>query len=127
MALQFTTSHLEDSLSLFRYYKKLAEKAMEAGFVPAGRINSAAGTLRFNNNLSLAGGSTVRLKLSSDAGSTKLGDYVVVAGQSGFAGHLEIGNRDPGDNAFYPDDDLMWVDAGDGPYGAHKDGRAYPR
>jgi hypothetical protein len=29
MALKFTTSYLEDSLSLFRYYKKLAEKAME--------------------------------------------------------------------------------------------------
>ena len=28
MALHFTTSHLEDSLSLFRYYKKLAEDAM---------------------------------------------------------------------------------------------------
>src|SRR6266850_6270565 len=29
MALQFTTSYLEDSLTLFRYYKKLAECAME--------------------------------------------------------------------------------------------------
>jgi hypothetical protein len=28
MALQFTTSHLEDSLALFRYYKKLGEDAM---------------------------------------------------------------------------------------------------
>jgi hypothetical protein len=28
MALQFTTSYLEDSLALFRYYKKLAEGAM---------------------------------------------------------------------------------------------------
>ena len=28
MALQFTTNHLEDSLSLFRYYKKLGEDAM---------------------------------------------------------------------------------------------------
>jgi hypothetical protein len=28
MALQFTTSYLEDSLSLFRYYKHLAERAM---------------------------------------------------------------------------------------------------
>jgi uncharacterized damage-inducible protein DinB len=28
MALQFTTSYLEDSLSLFRYYKNLAERAM---------------------------------------------------------------------------------------------------
>ncbi|HTW48520.1 MAG TPA: DUF1572 domain-containing protein [Acidobacteriaceae bacterium] len=28
MALQFTTSYLEDALSLFAYYKKLAERAM---------------------------------------------------------------------------------------------------
>ena len=28
MALQFTTSYLEDSLSLFAYYRKLAERAM---------------------------------------------------------------------------------------------------
>ena len=28
MALEFTTSHLEDSLALFRHYKKLAEGAM---------------------------------------------------------------------------------------------------
>ncbi|HTB09958.1 MAG TPA: DUF1572 domain-containing protein [Bryobacteraceae bacterium] len=28
MALQFTTSYIEDSLTLFRYYKKLAEGAM---------------------------------------------------------------------------------------------------
>jgi hypothetical protein len=29
MALEFTTSYLKDSLDLFRYYKKLAERAME--------------------------------------------------------------------------------------------------
>ena len=29
MALKFTTSYLEDSLTLFRYYKKLAESAIE--------------------------------------------------------------------------------------------------
>jgi hypothetical protein len=28
MALQFTTSYLEDSLALFRYYKNLSERAM---------------------------------------------------------------------------------------------------
>jgi hypothetical protein len=28
MALQFTTSHIEDSVAVFRYYKKLAERAM---------------------------------------------------------------------------------------------------
>jgi hypothetical protein len=29
MALLFTTSYIEDSLAVFRYYKKLAERAME--------------------------------------------------------------------------------------------------
>jgi len=29
MALKFTTSYLEDSLEVFRYYKRLAERAME--------------------------------------------------------------------------------------------------
>ena len=29
MALEFTTSYLRDSLTMFRYYKKLAERAME--------------------------------------------------------------------------------------------------
>ena len=29
MALEFTTSYLQDSLALFRYYKRLAERAME--------------------------------------------------------------------------------------------------
>jgi len=29
MPLKFTTSYVEDSLTLFRYYKKLAERAME--------------------------------------------------------------------------------------------------
>ncbi|MBV9743587.1 MAG: DUF1572 family protein, partial [Acidobacteriia bacterium] len=29
MALQFTTSYLTDSLSLFRYYKRLADRAIE--------------------------------------------------------------------------------------------------
>ena len=29
MALEFTTSYIQDSLSLFRYYKRLGERAME--------------------------------------------------------------------------------------------------
>jgi uncharacterized cupin superfamily protein len=41
------------------------------------------------------------------------------------ARYLEVGNRVPGDNAFYPDDDLMWCASEDGDYAAHKDGRAY--
>ncbi|MGI9333131.1 MAG: cupin domain-containing protein [Gammaproteobacteria bacterium] len=39
--------------------------------------------------------------------------------------YLEIGNRTDGDNAFYPDDDLRWVETEHGVLGTHKDGRAY--
>lgn len=41
------------------------------------------------------------------------------------AKYLEIGNRIEGDNAFYPDDDLMWCFDENGEYAAHKDGRRY--
>jgi uncharacterized cupin superfamily protein len=41
------------------------------------------------------------------------------------ARYLEIGNREPGDNPYYPDDDLMWVEDESGGYYAHKDGRRY--
>src|ERR1017187_3146275 len=48
MALEFTTSHLQDSLSLFRYYKKLAEDTMaqvtdaELSVTLDGEMNSIA-------------------------------------------------------------------------------------
>ena len=42
------------------------------------------------------------------------------------ARYLEIGSRIDGDNAFYPDDDLMWVETEDGVHAASKDGRRYP-
>jgi uncharacterized cupin superfamily protein len=38
---------------------------------------------------------------------------------------LVIGTRVPGDNCFYPDDDLQWVATETGHYAAHKDGRRY--
>lgn len=41
------------------------------------------------------------------------------------ATYLEVGNRHDGDNAFYPDDDLLWIEREDGVIGAHKDGRPY--
>ena len=41
------------------------------------------------------------------------------------ARYLEIGSRAEGDNAFYPDDDLMWVADENGEFAAHKDGRKY--
>ena len=42
------------------------------------------------------------------------------------ARYLEIGNRVDGDNALYPDDDLMWCEDDAGVFAAHKDGRRYP-
>jgi len=41
------------------------------------------------------------------------------------AQYLEIGNRIEGDNAFYPHDDLMWVETESGTIAAHKDGTRY--
>ena len=42
------------------------------------------------------------------------------------ARYLEVGSRIDGDNAFYPDDDLMWIEGEDGVYAATKEGRRYP-
>ena len=41
------------------------------------------------------------------------------------ARYLEMGANTPGDNAFYPDDDLMWGVDENGEFAAHKDGRRY--
>ena len=41
------------------------------------------------------------------------------------AQYLEVGNRIDGDNAFYPDDDLLWMETEGGTIAAHKDGRRY--
>lgn len=41
------------------------------------------------------------------------------------AQYLEIGSRIEGDNAFYPDDDLLWVETESGTIAAHKDGRRH--
>lgn len=43
------------------------------------------------------------------------------------ARYLEIGSRIDGDNAFYPDDDLMLGEDENGWFYAHKDGRRYPK
>jgi uncharacterized cupin superfamily protein len=76
--------------------------------------------------------------LVTDAGEQKLGPGMCAGYPAGTrnahhmvnrgtvpATYLEVGDRIPGDNAFYPDDDLMWCDDGAGEYGAHKDGRRY--
>lgn len=41
------------------------------------------------------------------------------------ARYLEVGNRIDGDNAFYPDDDLLWIESESGTYAARKDGSRY--
>jgi uncharacterized cupin superfamily protein len=41
------------------------------------------------------------------------------------ATYLEVGNRADGDHAFYPDDDLLWIEDESGVHAAHKDGRRY--
>jgi uncharacterized cupin superfamily protein len=41
------------------------------------------------------------------------------------AKYLEMGPRVEGDVAFYPDDDLLWVETEEGTVAAHKDGRRY--
>lgn len=41
------------------------------------------------------------------------------------ARYIEIGDRDPGDAPFYPDDDLAWVDDAQGARYTHKDGSSY--
>jgi uncharacterized cupin superfamily protein len=43
------------------------------------------------------------------------------------AQYLEIGNRIEGDNAFYPDDDLVWVEIDGEVRAAHRDLALYPR
>lgn len=46
---------------------------------------------------------------------------------TGVARYLEVGSRIDGDNAFYPDDDLMIGEDENGWFYAHKDGRRYPK
>ena len=42
------------------------------------------------------------------------------------ARYLVMGSRIPGDNAFYPDDDLLWLETETGGRAVHKDGTPYP-
>jgi uncharacterized cupin superfamily protein len=44
---------------------------------------------------------------------------------TGMVTYLEVSNRADGDNALYPDDDLMWCEDEGGVFTAHKDGRRY--
>jgi len=78
------------------------------------------------------------LSMIDDAGETVLGPGQCIGFQGGSrnahhlvnrgtipAVFLVVGSRIPGDNAFYPDDDLMWVETADGVKAAHKDGKFY--
>ena len=79
-----------------------------------------------------------RLTLITDAGETDLcagqcvgfkagqrdGHHLVNRGDE-IGSFLVIGSRISGDNGFYPDDDLMWIETADAVVAAHKDGRFY--
>ena len=58
------------------------------------------------------------------AGGKPDGHHLVNRG-SAPARYLEVGNRDPEDAPFYPDDDLAWVDDAHGGRYTHKDGTPY--
>lgn len=81
-----------------------------------------------------------QLTLITDAGETALAAGQCVGFKGGIrnAHHLVnrgelpgsflvVGSRIAGDNGFYPDDDLLWVECPDAVVPAHKDGRFYPR
>jgi len=72
-----------------------------------------------------AGEQTLAAGLCAGYPAGKRDGHHLVNRTGAVAVYLEIGNRIDGDNAFYPDDDLMWADDGAGAYGAHKDGRRY--
>jgi len=78
------------------------------------------------------------LVLRTNAGETRLAAGMCIGFPAGVrdghqlvnrsshpATYLVMSNRAPGDNAFYPDDDLMWCENEDGVYPAHKDGTPY--
>lgn len=78
------------------------------------------------------------LTLVTDAGEQVLGPGMCAGYRAGVrdahhfvnrggapARFLEVGSRIEGDNAFYPDDDLMWCEDEQGVYAAHRDGRRY--
>ena len=78
------------------------------------------------------------LVLRTDAGETTLtagmcvgfkagvrNAHHLVNRSAGAARFLVIGSRVPGDNAFYPDDDLLWIDTEHGHYPARRDGTPY--
>lgn len=76
--------------------------------------------------------------LVTDAGDTLMGPGTCVGFKAGVRNahhfinrsdravhYLVMGSRVPGDQAFYPADDLMWIDTADESYAAHKDGARY--
>jgi uncharacterized cupin superfamily protein len=80
------------------------------------------------------------LVLHTDAGETALSPgmcigfkaadpngHHLVNRSSAQARFLVVGARIPGDNAFYPDDDLAWMPTPDGKIAVHKDGSPYPK
>ena len=77
--------------------------------------------------ISDAGEQILRAGMCAGYPATKRDAHHFVNRSKDPAQYLEIGNRIDGDNAFYPDDDLLWVETESGTIAAHKDGTHYER
>jgi uncharacterized cupin superfamily protein len=75
--------------------------------------------------ISDAGEQTLRAGMCAGYPAGKRDGHHFVNRSDAPARYLEIGSRVEGDNAFYPDDDLLWVETEGGTIAAHKDGRPY--
>ena len=72
-----------------------------------------------------AGEQTLRAGMCAGYPAGKRDAHHMINRGSAAATYLEIGNRIEGDSCFYPDDDLVYRNDGDGEYAAHRDGRRY--
>ena len=110
----------------------------------AGRSISAAGAAEkvasepFMPNAFIRIDPKGQVTLITDAGETTMGPGTCVGFKAGVRNahhfinrsdrvvhYLVVGSRVPGDQSFYPDDDLIWIDTADDSYAAHKDGSRY--
>ncbi|HKW79646.1 MAG TPA: cupin domain-containing protein [Casimicrobiaceae bacterium] len=72
-----------------------------------------------------AGEQTLRAGMCAGYPAGKRDAHHMINRGSAPATYLEVGNRIEGDSCFYPDDDLVYRNDGDGEYAAHRDGRRY--
>ena len=71
------------------------------------------------------GEQTLRAGMCAGYPAGKRDGHHFVNRSTGPARYLEIGTNVDGDMAFYPDDDLIWIETENGLVAAHKDGRRY--